>query len=186
MGVALSDMGGNLSRDAFRRWCAEQSKGRYERIDGRIVVMAPERAGHARVKAAIWLALRRAIADAGAACEAMPDGMTVEAGDNDYEPDALVNCGPRLPADAVAASNPVVVVEVLSPGTASADTGAKLAGYFQAPSIAHYLIVHPAKRVVIHHRRAGSTIETRIIVGGEIDLDPPGIRITVEDFYETD
>jgi Uma2 family endonuclease len=116
----------------------------------------------------------------------MPDGMTVETGDSDYEPDVLVNCGPRLAADAVAAANPIVVVEVLSPGTASADTGAKLAGYFQVPSIAHYLIVHPTKRVVTHHRRAGTSIETRIIVGGSIDLDPPGIRIAVEEFYEAD
>jgi Uma2 family endonuclease len=69
-------------------------------------------------------------------------------------------------------------------GTASAETGAKLAGYFQVPSIAHYLIVHPTKRVVTHHRRSGNGIETRILVGGAIDLDPPGIQISVEEIYE--
>ena len=51
--------------------------------------------------------------------------MTVEV-DTDYEPDAVVNCGPPIPDDAVAATNPVIVVEVLSPGTRGIDTGAKL------------------------------------------------------------
>ena len=41
-------------------------------------------------------------------------GMTVEV-DTDYEPDAVVNCGPPIPDDAIAAPNPVIVVEVLSP-----------------------------------------------------------------------
>jgi Uma2 family endonuclease len=183
MGAALPDRGSTVSREAFRRWYEQQS-GRYERIDGQIVAMAPERVAHVRVKSAVWLALRRAVADAGVPCQAMADGLAVETGDSDYEPDALVNCGPRMADDAVAAANPIIVVEVLSPGTASADTGAKLAGYFQVPSIAHYLIVHPTKRVIIHHRRSGSGIETRILVGGAIDLDPPGLRISVEEIYD--
>jgi Uma2 family endonuclease len=104
----------------------------------------------------------------------------METGDSDYEPDALVNCGERMADDAIAAPNPVIVVEVLSPGIKSADTGAKLEGYFKVPSIAHYLIVHPTRRSVIHHRRNGSAIETRIIVAGPIEMDPPGITITIE------
>src|SRR3712207_9097062 len=63
---------------------------------------------------------------AGLGCEAFADGMTVEIGeDYDYEPDAVVNCGDRLHPDVVAAPNPVIVVEVLSPSTQSTDTGAK-------------------------------------------------------------
>jgi Uma2 family endonuclease len=186
MGVALSDTKDYLTREEFRRWYDDQPSGRYERIDGRIIAMAPERAAHVTIKAAVWLALRRAISEARVTCQAMADGMTVETGDSDYEPDALVNCGPRVAADAVTAPNPIVVVEVLSPGTASADTGAKLAGYFQVPSISHYLIVHPTKRIVTHHQRAGTSIETHILVGGFIDLDPPGIRISVEEIYEAD
>ncbi len=85
----------------------------------------------------------------------------METGDSDYEPDALVNCGAPMADDAVAAPCPVVVVEVLSPSTAATDTGGKLAGYFAVPSVAHYLIIHPTKRVVTHHRRVGGHMETR-------------------------
>jgi len=145
--------------------------------------MAPERGAHLRAKAAVYKALERASAEAGIACQALPDGATVESGDSDYEPDALVNCGAPMADDAVAAPNPVIVVEVLAMGTASSDTGAKLAGYFQVPSIAHYLIVHPTRRTITHHRRTADGIETRFIVNGPITMIPPGISITVEEIY---
>ena len=66
------------SREEFRRWCAAQPKGRYERQDGRIVAMAPERGAHLRAKGAVYKALDRAITVAGVPCQALPDGATVE------------------------------------------------------------------------------------------------------------
>ena len=48
------------SREEFRRWCEAQTKGRYERVNGRIVAMAPERRAHLRVKGAVYSALKRA------------------------------------------------------------------------------------------------------------------------------
>ena len=171
------------SREEYRLWCASQPRGRYERIDGRIVAMAPERGAHLRRKAAVWQALDRAIRAAGVACQALPDGATVETGESDYEPDALINCGAPMDDDAVAAPNPVVIVEVLSPGTASSDTGAKLAGYFQVLSVVHYLIVHPTKRMIIHHRRTDQGIATHLVASGAVVLDPPGIVVSVEEIY---
>ena len=171
-----------VSREAFRRWC-EAQPGRYERVDGRIVAMAPERGAHLRVKGAVYKALDRAVAAAGVDCQALPDGATVETGESDYEPDALVNCGTPMADDAVAVPNPVIVVEVLSPGTAATDTGGKLADYFRVPSIAHYLIVHATRRTVTHHRRSGGRIETLVVVDGPIAMEPPGLVITVEEIY---
>ena len=146
--------------------------------------MAAERGAHVRVKGAVYIALKRAIGVAGVGCQALPDGATVETGDSDYEPDALVNCGEAMADEAIAAPNPVIVVEVLSPGTASTDTGGKLAGYFLVSSIMHYLIVHPTRRTVTHHRRVGATSETLVIANGPIALNPPGIAITVEEIYD--
>jgi Uma2 family endonuclease len=172
------------TREAFREWCAAQNGGRYERVGGQIVAMSPERLGHVRVKSNVFIALRAAIQAAGVPCEAIADGMTVETGDNDYEPDALVNCGPPMDDDAVSATNPVVIVEVLSPSTAATDTGGKLADYFMVPSVIHYLIIHPTRRTVIHHRReASGGIATTILSSGDIRLDPPGLSLTMEAFY---
>jgi Uma2 family endonuclease len=138
------------------------------------------------MKSAVWLALRRAVREAGVTCQALPDGATVETGDSDYEPDALVNCGAPMADDAIAAPNPVIIVEVLSPRTASVDTGGKLADYFRVPSVAHYLVVHPTKRVLTHHRRTADGIDTRIVFTGGIMMNPPGITITVEEIYDAD
>lgn len=184
MSVALTDPNRFYSREEYRRWYDSQPTGRYERVDGRIVPMGPERAGHVRVKSAVWLALRHAIAAAGVSCEALGNGITVEIGDSDYQPDALVERGPPLSNDAIAAVNPVIIVEVLSLGTASTDTGGKLAGYFQVPSVAHYLIVHATRRLITHHRRTAEGIDTRIVFEGSIEMSPPGITITVDEIYQ--
>ena len=183
MTLLSPEMDRRYSREEFRQWCEAQPRGRYERVDGRIVAMAPERGAHLRAKAAVYEALKRAIATAGVHCQALPDGATVETGDSDYEPGALVNCGEPMADDAIAAPNPVIIVEVLSPGTASTDTGGKLADYFRVLSVAHYLIVHPTRRMVTHHCRAGAGIDTMVVVGGPITMDPPGIVITVEELY---
>ena len=178
---------GYLSREEYYRWHDAQPKGRYERHEGQIVAMAPERGAHLRMKGAVYRSLYRAVWDAGIPCQALPDGAAVATGDSDYEPDALVYCGEPMGDDVIAVPNPVIVVEVLSPGTRSIDTGAKLAAYFRVASIRHYLIVHPTKPSVIHHRRAGEgpedAIDTRIVAGGSIAMTPPGIVIHLDELY---
>jgi Uma2 family endonuclease len=174
-----------MSREEYRRWAGQRPSGRFERIDGVVVAMAPERANHADRKALIWLALRQAVAAAGLPCHAYPDGMTVEVDDNDFEPDAVLRCGPPLSGDAIAVPDPLVVVEVLSPGTRGDDLHRKLVAYFRVPSIQHYLVLWADRPQVLHHRRQadGESIETRVMTGGTIVLDPPGITIAVEDLY---
>ena len=174
-----------LSRDQFQAWAETQPRGRFERVEGEVVARAPERWAHARLKARIWRALDREIRNSGLACEALPDGITVEIGeDTDYEPDAVVNCGDLLPDDAVAATDPIVIVEVLSPSTSAEDFAGKLADYFRVPSIRHYLIVRAKRREVIHHSRgANGTVVTRTYISGQIRLDPPGINLAVDEIY---
>jgi Uma2 family endonuclease len=103
--------------------------------------------------------------------------------DTDYEPDALVNCGDPIPDEAIAAPNPVVVVEVLSPRTANLDAGGKLADYFRLASVRHYLLVRPLRREIIHHRRTGDQIDTRVVSDGLVELDPPGITLSLDEIY---
>ena len=139
--------------------------------------MAPERLSHTRAKLDAAMALRAALAAGGLACEAMTDGVSVRIDERTvYEPDALVRCGPRAPGDATGVTDPVIVVEVVSPSSRGADTGAKLAGYFRLPSLRHYLVVNTRTRVVIHRRRdAAGVIGVRILHEGVLSLDPPGV-----------
>ncbi|PIK69699.1 Uma2 family endonuclease [Methylobacterium frigidaeris] len=172
-----------MNVDAFLAWTATVP-GRHELVDGEVFAMAPERARHARVKFAVQAALDRGVRALSSPCEMLPDGMTVRIDAHTaYEPDALVYCGPRMDPDAVEPPPPVIVVEVLSPGTRSVDAGAKLAGYFLLPSVVHYLLIDPRRPCVIHHRRTGTAIETRIVTEGSMALDPPGMALAVADLF---
>ena len=177
-----------MTTDEFIAWAMERPETEhYELVAGEVVAMSPERLGHARVKARAWRTLADAIEAAGLGCEALPDGMSVEIDETTvYEPDALVRCGEPLSGDAVKLSDPIIVVEVLSPSTRAHDLGAKLADYMTLPSLRHYLILDTARRTVIHHRREEiDRIETRILRDGALTLDPPGLAVEVSSLFAT-
>jgi Uma2 family endonuclease len=170
-----------MTADEFIAWALQQPEGqRYELVGGEVVGMAPERAGHARIKHRVCQRLIEAIQAAGAPCEALPDGLSVRVdADTVYEPDALVRCGPPVGDDTVEIADPVIIVEVVSPSSIKRDSGSKLEGYFRLPSMRHYLIVTMRNQAVIHHHRdEAGTITTRIIRDGTIRLDPPGIEVS--------
>lgn len=177
--MALQPKLAGMTVDEFLVW-SKDHPGRHELVDGEVVAMSPQRVRHAETKAAVFAALSRACRGD---CRAMPDGMTVRIDRTTaFEPDALVYCGPRLDGDAVEVPSPVIVVEVISPGTKGVDTGRKFAGYFAVPGLHHYLIVNPATRVVTHHRRGESgLVLSRILAEGRLDLDPPGLAVEVSD-----
>ena len=175
-----------MTREEYRAWAEQQPSGRFERVNGVVVAMAPERAGHNLRKALVWQELRRAVHAAGLPCDVYTDGMTVEVGDSDYEPDAVVHCGGKLPADAVAVPDPLIIVEVLSPSTSASDRAWKLQEYIRLLSLRHYLIVWADRQQIAHHRRGeDGAIDTRAITGGQLRLEPPGITISVQEIYAT-
>ncbi|HET8996657.1 MAG TPA: Uma2 family endonuclease [Acetobacteraceae bacterium] len=173
-----------MTREQYRAWAEQQPQNRFERHHGIVIAMAPERAGHALRKAAARDELLRGVRAASLPCQVFPDGMTIEIDDSDYEPDAVLRCGPRLPDDAIAIPDPLVIVEVLSPGTSAIDRGHKLRAYLRVASLRHYLIVWPdTPRVVHHHLAEGGKLATEVFTEGEIQLDPPGIRLEVAALY---
>lgn len=173
-----------MTVDEFLAWAGGQP-GRYELFNGVVYAMAPERAVHAETKFAVAKALENAIRKARLDCWALPDGMTVRIDqDTAYEPDALVYCGEQLPEDAIEVVAPNIVVEVLSPSTRHVDAAAKLAGYFSLPSLWHYLIIDPDKRIVIHHRRGhGDEIITRIVREQSLSIEPPGLQLDLSGLF---
>lgn len=170
----------------FYAWADRQPRGRYELIDGRVHAMAPELVRHGRAKLAAVIALRNAIKAARLPCEAFTDGVAIEVkADTLYIPDASVNRGAPVPPDARALPQPVIVVEVSSPSTQRIDTTDKLQDYFRVPSIEHYVQINLGRRVLLHHRRQpDGSVLTAILGGGALLLDPPGLTLAVEEFFE--
>ena len=169
--------------DEFLAW-AEGREGKWELHDGAAVAMAPEMAVHARVKAFAVSALLTALRRRGGNCGVYADGLAVRiANRRAFVPDVLVTCPPS-PDKILETSTPLIVVEVLSPSTAGFDHGAKLEGYFGLPSLVHYLLIDPDRRVLILHSRGREgIIETRILREGEVRLDPPGLAFNVAELF---
>jgi Uma2 family endonuclease len=176
-----------MTADEFIAWAMQQPEGeRYELVAGEVVAMAPERVSHTRIKHLAWLRLREALRALGLPCEAFGDGMSVRVDETTvYEPDGLVRCGEPVDDDAIEIDDPIIVVEVVSPSSRARDAGAKLADYFRLPSVRHYLIIKSESRTVIHHGRTeDGRIETHVVRSGALHLDPPGITVDVETFFE--
>jgi Uma2 family endonuclease len=67
--------------------------------------------------------------------------LRVEAADCYFYPDVMVTCSDADLGDRVLKSEPVLVVEVLSPSTAAFDRGDKFADYRALPSLREYLLI---------------------------------------------
>jgi Uma2 family endonuclease len=119
--------------------------------------------------------------------------VRVEAVDAYYYPDVLVTCSPKdLSADQVM-SEPRVLVEVLSPSTASYDRGLKFAAYRQLPSLEQYLLIDPAELTVESYQRTeggnhggtggGAWLLRDVPRGGEIAMPALGLRLSWADVF---
>jgi len=115
---------------------------RHEFVGGLILAMAGGTLEHARRTATVIELLgaqlrgqRCGVFDANARVRVTASGSA-------YYPDASVICGQVQvdPEDQLSATNPIVLVEVLSPSTAEYDRTDKLADYQSIPSVVH--VVH--------------------------------------------
>lgn len=183
MNVALPTR--RMTVDEFLAWSVRQEQGKYELIDGVVIMQQSQRWGHSKVKAEVYLVLRDAMAEAGVACYVAPDGPTVRISKHEaFVPDALVAPLPEPAWESLEVADPLIVVEVLSPSTARTDATTKLKGYFQVPSVQHYLIIDPEERTITHHKRARTgDVSTRIVRKGALPLKPPGIHVRLADVF---
>jgi Uma2 family endonuclease len=166
----------------YLAWAETQGDGpRTELINGQIVAMSPERIGHNRIKIAVLDALRNALIAAGIEGEVFTDRVAVPIDDyTAYEPDVLVYCGDPLPDKDMTVTDPLIVVEIISPTSVHSDTSAKLVGYFKLASVQHYLVIDPDARTVTHHTRtADGRISAQTLAAGTLRLDPPGLTLEV-------
>jgi Uma2 family endonuclease len=195
-----------MTAEEFLVWAEAQPReaGKFELWDGEVIMtrgptdgpleLQSERSQHWEAKGIIYRAIHDAIKRAQLPCHAIVDGASVslpslgqtpKGKDRVVEPDVLVYCGPKAPRDALAVPNPLIVVEVLSPGTSNFVTTGKLDGYFKHPTIQHFLVVNADRPMVVHHQRGPDDVWlTRIARSGRIVLDPPGLDVDLTELFE--
>lgn len=122
----------------FLEWEAAQEV-RHERVGGRVWAMVGGTLNHNRIAGNVWAALRQRLHGKGCEAFAMDVRVVSPRGDVMY-PDVVVACGERRGSDREI-SDPVIVVEVLSPSTAARDHGYKRWAYGTIPSLRNYVII---------------------------------------------
>jgi Uma2 family endonuclease len=127
----------------------------YELIDGEIVMMTNPTETHEQIASNIGARLKLAMDARG--CRTYQGGMRVQADDNPkahdkFRPDVVVRCGP--PGTGAYITDPVVVVEVLSPSTIDNDRGRKLRFYKALPTVQHIVLIYSDQKRVEHYARA--------------------------------
>jgi Uma2 family endonuclease len=139
----------------WRSW-----EGRWELINGVAYDMTPAPGTeHQRVSSKLHLAIGIALEEAkgrfgGGGCElfAAPTDVFLEAGV--VQPDLLIVCDPAKVSPRGIEGAPDLVVEILSPSTASKDTVRKRWSY-EAAGVPEYLIVDPDERIGLLLRLEG-------------------------------
>ncbi len=138
---------GQMTVDEFSDWATAQPKGRYELLAGKGYALSPERVGHNETKHPTRLTLREALRARGLSCLAYGDARTVPIdASTSYEPDVLVRCGEPLDPETVKVTDPVVVVEAVSPSSNGLDSGTKLVDGCKLPGLVHCLVLDPTRR----------------------------------------
>lgn len=142
-------MGSPLSRMTaaqFLDWEAQQPE-RHEFYRGEIYAMVGGTARHNRVALNLFRILESCLDASG--CEAFVADMKVALEDGFLYPDLVVRCSKDgMSGTETTINDPVLIAEILSPGTAHYDRGAKFALYRTIPSLREYVLIDPETRTV--------------------------------------
>jgi len=127
---------------------------KHEYFDGEIFAMTGAPARHNRI--AMSISIRLGAQLQGTPCEAFGSDQRVkvqESGLRTY-PDVSIACEPRFENEKqLDLLNPLVIFEVLSPGTAAYDRSEKFRHYRQIPSLREYVLIETERAHIEHFIR---------------------------------
>jgi Uma2 family endonuclease len=141
-----------MTEAEYLQWERQQTV-RHEFWRGEILAQAGGTRRHSLVGTNILGEIRQQLK--GHECQAHGSDMRVHIEATGYHayPDVSVVCPPVLGDADDEITNPVLVVEVLSPSTADFDRGGKFGHYRQIPSLKEYLVLWQDEARAEHHTR---------------------------------
>lgn len=173
---------------AFLDWALAQPEGpRRELHRGQARPLGTASPQAARALADATLAFRAALRVSGVAGRIYPDGVHVVCGpDTALLPDLAIGWGGTTADRHVTADVAVIVIEAIYAARTPVSDSLRALDYFRAPGVAHYLLLDCAGRRVIRHSRSGhGELTLQAQTGGAVKLDPPGLKIAVDDLFVT-
>jgi Uma2 family endonuclease len=172
----------------FLAWDAPGPQ-RWQLVDGEPRAMAPASRTHGAIQAELGALLRNHLAARSSPCSVViTPGLVprVRSNTNFRIPDLAVTCAPYA-TEEHALTDPVLVVEILSPSNA-AETWSNIWTYTTIPSVREILILRSATiGAELLRRNADGTWPERAqaIEKGDLALDSVGFRCALIDVYRT-
>lgn len=165
----------------------ESAVEKSEFVDGRIGAMSGATEPHATIPINLGGELRSALRGRG--CRVLSSDMKVWAAGAYFYPDLSVVCGPSTHRDPgkTTITNPVAVVEVLSPGTEMKDRGEKFIRYQQIESLRSYLLVSQLEpRVELFERGENGHWDYTTVIGltKSVTLSSLGVTVALAEIYD--
>ena len=165
----------------------ESAVERSEYVDGQIRAMSGGSEPHASIPVNIGAELRAALRGRG--CRVLSSDMKVWAAGALYYPDLSVVCGPSVYRNGNnhVITNPIVIVEVLSPSTEPKDRGEKFIRYQQIDTLRSYLLVSQIEaRVELFERGENGHWDYTTVVGLEnaIEILSLGVTLALSEAYD--
>jgi Uma2 family endonuclease len=167
-----------MAVDEFLRW-EDGTDTRWELVDGEPVAMAPPMPGHGVLAVALGAELRAALRSRRP-CVVQAEAGIARPGRDDtcYIADLAVTCDPPQPGDRLI-REPILVVEILSPGTGVFDRQTKVPDYRRIPSVQEVLLIDSASVFAEILRRSGEHWVTEIVRGPDAVLSLASVPLTV-------
>ena len=124
----------------YLAWEAAQLD-RHEYIDGEVFAIAGAEDRHVTVAGNLYIALRQHLG--GSPCRTFMSDMRlhVAAANSYFYPDVMVTCSALDVASPLVKTEPKLIAEVLSPGTAAYDRGLKFSHYRSLASLLEYVLI---------------------------------------------
>jgi Uma2 family endonuclease len=170
--------------DAFVDGMAEGKN--FELFDGTPLLMSNPSETHEQIASNIGANLKLAMDKRG--CRTYQGGMMVQASANStgrdkFRPDVVVRCGP--PSNNTFITDPIVVVEVLSPSTIDRDRGPKLEFYKNLPTVQHVVLAYADQMRVELYFRIENGWEMKVLPTPEsiLELDAVEFSMDLEAVY---
>ncbi|MBP9088133.1 MAG: Uma2 family endonuclease [Kofleriaceae bacterium] len=164
------------------------AESKHEFVEGHVLAMAGGTAEHAALVAAITVQLGSQLR--GKSCRVYSSDLRIRMQEVDVAcyPDVTVVCGAIVHdvQDRYCATNPTVIVEVLSTSTEAYDRGNKFAFYRTIKTLQQYILVSQDKALVERFVRNADTSWTLTAFGPGSNVDVAAIQceIIVDDLYE--
>jgi Uma2 family endonuclease len=165
--------------DAFVESMAEGKN--FELFDGTPLLMSNPGETHEQIASNIGANLKLAMDKRG--CRTYQGGMMVQASANStgrdkFRPDVVVRCGP--PSNNTFITDPIVVVEVLSPSTIERDRGPKLEFYKNLPTVQHVVLAYTDQMRVEHYFRVANGWEMKVLPTPESILELEAVEFSMD------